>query len=668
MVPRCSALLAMLVMIAALPAAAALRAGAAKVDVTPDRLPVIANCMFLERMADTAHARLNAKAVVLEDGSTRLAIVVVDSCMMPRELIDRAKEAARGKTGIPVDRMLISATHTHSAPAAMGCLGSDAQADYAGFLIQRIVEAIERAAARLTPAQAGWAVVDDFEDTHCRRWILRPDKTKTDPFGNVTVRANMHPGYQNPDAIAPSGPVDPGLSVLSIQTRDGKPLAVVANYSQHYFGSPILHPDYFGVFSDKIAAKIGAGDEFVGMMSQGTSGDQMWMDYGQPKTDITLDRYSERVARRAMEAYGKIQYRESVKLVMSETKITLPRRVPDAKLLEWAKPLLAGMNGAKPQNQQQVYAREQMFLHNEPARELKLQAIRIGDLGIAAIPNEVFAITGLRIKAQSPLAGPFVVELANGAEGYIPPPAQHKLGGYTTWPARSAGLEVDAEPKITEQILQLLEKVAGRPRRQAVESHGAYARAVLDSRPAAYWRLGEFAGPQAGDAAGKQPAAYEGGIAFYLAGPESPQFSGGQPNRAVYLAGGRLATNLELKGNYSIETWFWNGLASDAKLLAVGADELSIGGQGKLRLGGSQGEVSIPLKTWTYVVLAREGARVRVYVNGSARPDIDAGIAAAQGGKLLVGGGFEGKIDEVAAYSRTLTAAEVERHYRAAGR
>ena len=54
--------------------------------------------------------------LVLEDGTTRLAIVIVDSCMMPRDLLDEAKGLASRATGIPTSRMLISATHTHSAP------------------------------------------------------------------------------------------------------------------------------------------------------------------------------------------------------------------------------------------------------------------------------------------------------------------------------------------------------------------------------------------------------------------------------------------------------------------------------------------------------------------------------------------------------------------------
>ena len=102
---------------------------------------------------------------------------------------------------------------------------------------------------------------------------------------------------------------------------------------------------------------------------------------------------------------------------------------------------------------------------DHPHEELILQAIRIGDLAITAIPNEVYGITGLKLKAQSPFKTTFNMELANGAAGYIPPPEQHYLGGYTTWPARTAGLEPDAEPKIVEALLGLLEDLSGQKRK-----------------------------------------------------------------------------------------------------------------------------------------------------------------------------------------------------------
>jgi len=184
---------------------------------------------------------------------------------------------------------------------------------------------------------------------------------------------------------------------------------------------------------------------------------------------------------------------------MREAKLMLAYRVPNEQRLAWARKIAGGLNGRLPQTLPEVYSLEQIYLHEKQGTELKIQALRIGDLGIAAIPNEVFAITGLKIKMQSPLQPTFNLELANGAEGYIPPPEQHILGGYTTWPARTAGLEPQAEPRIVKTVLALLEQVSGKPRRKLTDTHGSYAKLVLASKPVAYWRLNEFSGPTAHD-------------------------------------------------------------------------------------------------------------------------------------------------------------------------
>src|SRR5262245_18682628 len=136
-------------LILAAPVHASLRAGTATIYVTPEKFPVLVNGMFTERDATAALDRLHARALVLDDGSTRLAIVVVDSCMMPREFLDKAKELASKPSGIPVENMCISATHTHSAPAVMGCLGCDADPVYTPFLQTQIVRAITQAAKNL---------------------------------------------------------------------------------------------------------------------------------------------------------------------------------------------------------------------------------------------------------------------------------------------------------------------------------------------------------------------------------------------------------------------------------------------------------------------------------------------------------------------------------------
>lgn len=680
------------------------RAGAAAVDVTPQVFPVIVNGYFNERIVDRATDPVMSRALVLDDGTTRLAIVVVDSLMIPRDLLDLAKEMAHEATGIDIERMLISSTHTHSAPAAMACLGSDADDEYRKFLPGQIAKSIHQAAARLTAAKVGWTVAKAPEHNHCRRWIFRSDRIGSDPFGQQNVRANMHPGYLSPNHIGPSGPVDHELSLLSVQTADGQPLAVLGNYAMHYYGSVPVSGDFCGRFGDQFAKLIvgdSANDEadspFVGIMSQGTSGDVMWMDYGAPAPPIDLDKYTSELAKIAHNAYESIEYQTGVSLAMAETTLKLNRRAADADRVAWANTTIEALGTKSPQSMPEIYAREILLMEAEPRVELKLQALRIGELGITAIPNEVYAITGLKLKAQSPLTTTFNIELANGAEGYIPPPEQHALGGYTTWPARTAGLEVEAEPKIVATLLELLEQVAEQPRRAAVTPANAYSEAVIASAPIANWRLGEMAGTVAADTSGNYHGEYEPGVAFHLPGFIEPE------HHAAHFAGGRMKSTIKDLGNaYSVELWFWNGLPHDARPVTgylfsrglaadatAAGDHLGIGGThqnaataGRLFFfNGNQadqvlaGETLLEPKTWNHVALIRHGRQVTVHLNGNPTPEISGEFAItrpAEATQIFFGGrndgfaSFEGKLSEVALYDRVISADELRTHYQAA--
>jgi len=266
--------------------------------------------------------------------------------------------------------------------------------------------------------------------------------------------------------------VDTQLSLLSVQSRDGQPLCLLANYSMHYFGADQFSADYFGDFAREIERKLQSEKSpadsapFVAMMSQGTSGDLHWMDYSQPqKPNYPREQYAKELADLAIAALPKLEYRSELTLAAAVTELKLGRRTPDEARLAWARELNAARGDIRPRNLPEVYAEQAVWLHENPEATLRLQVLRIGELGIAAIPNEVFGITGLKLKAQSPLQPLLNMELANGAEGYIPPPEQHRLGGYTTWPARTAGLEVEAEPKIVEALVRLLEEVSGKQRR-----------------------------------------------------------------------------------------------------------------------------------------------------------------------------------------------------------
>lgn len=666
------------------------RAGAVAMDVTPTNFPVIVNGGFLSKTADKVHDRLHVRWLVLDDGRTRVALGVLDTCVVPGEFADVVKARARKLTGIPADRIMLSATHTHSAPSLMQCLGTPPDPHYAAFALPRIVEGLQRAVDNLAPARVGWAVAQAPEHTHTRVWIRRPDKMLTDPFGEVSVRAMMHPGYQNPDAIAPAGPSDPTLTLLAVQSPDGRPVAVLANYSMHYFGAPAISADYYGRFAEKIGPLIGAPDSqpaFVGIMSQGTSGDQHWMDYSQPKPAINIDTYASELARIAADAYKTIVFHDSVPLAMREKTLRLATRQPDAKRLAWARDLVEKTGDRLPKSQPEVYAREQLWLKANPKRAVKLQALRVGELGFAIWPCEVFAISGLKIKAQSPLQPTMNIELANGEEGYIPPPELHPLGGYNTWACRTAGLEEYAEPKIVDALLGLLERVSGQPRRKMPGAHGAYAQTVLAARPLAYWRMDEGTGPAALDATGaRRHATYDPGVARWLDGPQSAaSSSAGTINRCVHFAGRRLTATLkDLQDKYTVELWFWNGVPDNVRpitgtLFARGDDHFCIGGTnnapGRLVFGALAGRTAIVPKTWNHVALVRDGERVAVYLNGNREPDLAGSVPAVRqasiqvsiGGGAHAGTGFEGKIDEVALYDYALSPDEIQRHYAASG-
>lgn len=561
-------------------AAAEFRAGAAMVDVTPVEFPVLVNGGMLSNTGTKVKTPLHVRAIVLDDGRERLGIAVVDSCMVPRELCDEIKQLAATRTQLRPDRILISATHTHSAAAAMGCLGTEADPKYVPYLRLKVAEALAAAEQRLEPARVGWGVVDAAEYTALRQWVRRPDRLEKDPFGNFSVRANMHAGRVWDDVTGEAGPEDPDLSLISIQARDGRPLALLANFSMHYFSDAAISADYFGLFCGAIEMaqreKVPADKPpFVAIMSHGCSGDIWRRDYTKPipkpADDFTIETYSAELAQLALGALPKIAYRDDADLAMSETRMRLRYRVPDAQRLEWAQRIVAAMGDRPPKDTTEVYAREQILLHERQSTEVVVQGLRIGDIAIATTPNETYALTGLKLKLQSPLSKTMVIELANGGDGYIPPAEQHPLGGYNTWAARSAGLETGAEAKITAAALAQLEAVAGQPRRDYRAALGPAAKAVLELKPVAYWRLDEFGPSRARDSSGRhRDAFYEPGVLFFLEGPRSQRFLGdGGLNRAAFFAGGRLESRVpDIVDRFTVSLWIWNGMPASARPIA----------------------------------------------------------------------------------------------------
>jgi hypothetical protein len=672
-----------------------LLAGAAVVDITPEKLPVLVNGGMTSRSLEKIRTRVYARALAVSDGETRLVIVIVDSCMMGRVLLDDVKALAALQAGIPANQILISATHAHSVPASMGCLGTDADPDYVPYLRDRLVEVIRQATSKPVPAEIGFARTQAPDYTAVRQWIRRPDRIAEDPFGNQTVRANMHAGANWDDVTGEAGPEDPELSLISVRTMDGRPMAVLANFSMHYFGDSDISADYFGLFSEGLKRRVSPDGDFVAMMSHGCSGDIWRRDYTKPESwnpDLKIEDYSEGLAELAYGALKEVKYQSDLKIAMAEERMTLNYRVPDRQRLEWSQRILKEMGDRLPKDQVEVYAREQQFLHDAQATEVVVQALRIGDIAIATTPNETYAVTGLKIKAVSPLRNTMVIELANGGDGYIPPPEQHAFGGYNTWEARSAGLEVFAEPKIAQAGIRLLERVTGQSRRSLNVPEGVASEAIRSLRPAAWWRLNEFEGPLARDFSGHHRHAHlEPGITYYLEGPGSEVFCGPMSvNRCPQFVGGRLSAQLEdLSSQYSICLWIWNGMPENSREvsgwlysrdhdhgLSSFGEHLGIGGtsghSGKLifqsgsdAAGQLAGRTPIARWTWNHVALVRDGETVRAYLNGTL--ELEGKARQVTIDRLFFGGrsdnsrNWEGRLDEIAIFGGVLSDADIRK-------
>lgn len=456
-------------MLASAASAQTFRAGAAASNITPPLGSGIVGG-WTAPPATHIHDELHARCLVLDDGSNKLVFVVVDSVSVNRDVFDRAKLAARDATGIPVENMMMSATHTHSASSARGAnamVVSGPLDDYQKFLATRISDGVRRAVNNLEPARIGWGSGQVPQHVFNRRWLLKNGQTAPNPFGGRD-KAVMNPGGYRDKLDKPAGPVNPQVYFVSVESTGGRPIALLANYWLHYVGGvggAQISADYFGEFAGRIQELLGADRQrpaFVGILANGPCGDVNNIDYGatgpspryKPYEKIQL--VANDVAQEVVRARKRIVHRDWVPLKAAATDLPLKMRRASPEILARAKEILARPKSDKPDPLHEViYAQRTVDSANWPESvNIVVQAFRIGDLAVAAIPFETFTETGLEIKAKSPFKDTFTIELANGGLGYLPTPEQHELGGYETWHGTNR-VEREASRKIVARLLDL---------------------------------------------------------------------------------------------------------------------------------------------------------------------------------------------------------------------
>lgn len=454
-------------MMTPLSAAEPLRGGIHAQNINPTVLPVWVNGNIAGVQTDRILDPLHARCLVLEQANTKLAICIVDNCILPLDLVEQARTLTAAKTGIPPHNILIAATHTHSAVSVAGVHGTPIQEDYAQQLPTWIADGVHRAAGNMVEVQAGWGSVQAEKFIHCRRWLMKKGSLTATPFtGRDSDEVAMNPGYDNPHKLAPVGPIDRNIPILSIQTLDGKPLALLASFSTHYAGAPALSADYFGVVANRLAAALRPEEpgKFLGIMANGTSGDANCIDFSKPREPFTHHDVGNYVAELILAQLPNIDHRPDLSLDTAFSSLTLNARIPSkAEVSAAQKYIDTHFPDRLPQSMIENYARETVLLSQLPTtRVLNCQAFRIGDGVIVANPCESYGETGLKLRQASPFKTTMNIGLANGHAGYIPPPAHFQLGGYTTWRARTSCLEVQAEPKMVAALSEMMDQLGQR--------------------------------------------------------------------------------------------------------------------------------------------------------------------------------------------------------------
>lgn len=457
-------------------AADTFQAGAATSNITP---PIGQEVIggFVPYPSEQIHDELHARCLVLDDGKTKLAIVVCDLLGVHRVVSDEARKLIAEKVKIPATHVLISSTHTHSASSALGKNRLQADQtldDYQRFVAQRIADGVTRADKNLRPAQIAFGKVDVPEHLNNRRWHMKPGTAPVNPFGEVD-QVKMNPPAGSANLVEPAGPIDPTVSFFSVKDADGRHLSLFATYSLHYVGGvgkADISADYYGIFCEQLKTLLTKDEPtdiavdrppFVALLANGTSGDINNINFREPrkgkKPYEQMKYVAHDVAAKIQTALKDLKYQDNVSLAAAYRELPVAWRKPTEEQKKWAAETIAAGPKSK-QDLSYIYAErtQRLAAYTDDIVKLPLQVFRIGDVSIGTMPCEVFCEIGLEFKSRSEQQPAFLVSLAHGYYGYLPSPRHFRLGGYETWIGTNR-LEPTASDKMLDALVEMSAEV-----------------------------------------------------------------------------------------------------------------------------------------------------------------------------------------------------------------
>jgi neutral ceramidase len=410
------ALLCVLALSNSAKAVAEIKAGAAAERLTAADTMVIGGGIG-PAYAKGQEGELRAAALVVQDAEGRkIALCACDVLMINRDVLDRAARRISQATGIPFDRILINATHTHHAPTTVTVHGYARDESFTRQVEDKIVLATEKADKRLAPAEFLFTLGEESSVGKNSRLLL--------------ADGTIFWGGPRDDAVRPTGPFDPELPVLAFRRPGGGLEAVAFNHSTHTIGthSPgVRSPSFYGLAAQALEQQHGGTFLFF----EGASGSTHNLDV--PAAEATT-----RIRTAVDRALASARPRRVDVVQCLRRELSFKVRSFDDAAEERAVTAYCTKRIKDPAAASKTIAtfrdmRTQLASKQGEVRKTWVQTITIGDIALVGVPGEFFTVLGQEIKRRSPFRYTYVFELANDYIGYIPDRDGFDRGGYQVW-------------------------------------------------------------------------------------------------------------------------------------------------------------------------------------------------------------------------------------------
>jgi hypothetical protein len=437
--------------------AQSLRVGAGAVVITPPAGAPLAG-YYEPRGSTGVLDDIYSKALVIEQGDQRVAIVVCDLLSIPRQTVVAARRLIEAQTGIPGANVMISATHEHTGPvvareSARDQLDGGASAAglrYTESLPGLIARSVVEANQKLSAARFSAAIGREEKISFNRRFWMRD--------GTVS----WNPRKQHPDIVKPAGPIDPEVGVLHIDTPQSKPLATFVNFALHpdTTGGTAISADYPGALARLLAEY--KGPEMLTVFANGACGNinHRNINWDDPQKGAgEARRIATVLAGAVFKAWYSLEPVDKGPLRVRSEIIKTPLPKISSTDVERANEVVKRLNDPKTAFLEKVKAFQVLDVAAREGKplEVEVQVISLGDqLAWVSLPGEAFVELGLAIKQASPFKYTMIVELANGSIGYIPNKSAYAEGNYEVVSARcaegSGEMLVDAAIKMLREL------------------------------------------------------------------------------------------------------------------------------------------------------------------------------------------------------------------------